>query len=127
MFSGKKPWPNQRVSGIIKGMKHASEAGFGISLEKKLHTENVMLRMRNEALHGQVDALQTALEQAEAVRQQQVAELQSKLAFFEEQMRLARERMFGKSSEQHVLEQINLFNEAESEADCLRRRSAAVC
>ena len=98
-------------------MKHASEAGFGISRKAKLHTENEMLRMRNEALHGQVDALQTALEQAEAVRQQQVAELQSKLAFFEEQMRLARERMFGKSSEQHVLEQINLFNEAESEAN----------
>lgn len=94
----------------MKWMKDASEAGFGTSREEQLHSEN-------EALREQIASLHNALEQAEATRQQQVSELQARLASFEEQIRLANQRMFGKSSEQSIPEQINLFNEAESEAN----------
>lgn len=48
--------------------------------------------------------------------QQQVAELTAKLKWFEEQFRLNQHRQFGRSSEQTVPEQVNLFNEAEFEA-----------
>jgi len=94
----------------MKWMKDASKAGFGTSREEQLHTEV-------EALREQNSALQAALEQAEATRLQQVAELQARLASFEEQIRLANQRAYGKSSEQSIPEQINLFNEAESEAN----------
>ena len=91
-------------------MKHASEAGFGIDREEQLNKEIEALREQNSALHA-------ALEQAEATRKQQVSELAKKLAYYEEQIRLANQRAYGKSSEQSVPEQINLFNEAESEAN----------
>jgi transposase len=56
------------------------------------------------------------LQEENALLKQQVAELSSKLKWFEEQFRLSQQRQFGCSSEKTVPEQINLFNEAEMEA-----------
>lgn len=46
---------------------------------------------------------------------QQIAELSTKIKWFEEQFRLNQHRQFGSSSEQTTATQINLFNEAEAE------------
>ena len=45
----------------------------------------------------------------------QNAELSAKLNWYEEQYRLSQHRLFGSSSERTLLDQINLFNEAEAE------------
>lgn len=50
-----------------------------------------------------------------ALQEQQIVELTAKLAWFEEQFRLSRQQRFGRSSEQSP-DQMQLFNEAESEA-----------
>ncbi len=52
-----------------------------------------------------------------ALQEQQIAELTAKIAWYEEQFRLSQQRRFGASSEQTPPEQIQLFNEAESESD----------
>ena len=55
---------------------------------------------------------------AEILKQnQQIAELNAKLKWYEEQFRLSREKQFGASSEKTDPEQINLFNESEDSAD----------
>lgn len=51
-----------------------------------------------------------------SLQEQLIAELKSKLTWFEEQFRLSQKRQFGRSSEQTNSDQIQLFNEAESEA-----------
>jgi transposase len=51
-----------------------------------------------------------------ALLEQQVAELNAKVKWFEEQYHLSQKQRFGSSSERTSQEQINLFNEAESEA-----------
>jgi transposase len=51
------------------------------------------------------------------VQEQQIAELNAKLKWYEEQFRLSRERQFGPSSEKTDPEQLNLFNEAEDIAN----------
>lgn len=56
------------------------------------------------------------LENKCALLEQQNAELTNKLNWFEEQLRLSRQKQFGRSSEQTTLDQIQLFNEAESES-----------
>lgn len=56
------------------------------------------------------------LENKCALLEQQNAELTNKLQWFEEQLRLSRQKQFGRSSEQTNLDQIQLFNEAESES-----------
>jgi len=56
------------------------------------------------------------LENRCALLEQQNAELTSKVSWFEEQFRLSQQRRFGRSSEQTGAGQIQLFNEAESEA-----------
>jgi hypothetical protein len=48
---------------------------------------------------------------------EQVAGLQPRIDFLMAQMRLARRRQFGASSEKSEYDQLNLFNEAESTAD----------
>lgn len=55
----------------------------------------------------------------EVIRQlnEQVAALKLKLAWYEEQFRLAQRKRFGASSEQTHPDQLTLFNEAEAEAD----------
>jgi len=50
-----------------------------------------------------------------ALLEQQNAELAAKLSWFEEQFRLARHRQFGSSSERTNPDQLQLFNEAETE------------
>ncbi len=65
---------------------------------EKLQEENLLLKQQNE------------------LQQQQIAELSTKVKWFEEQFRLNRHRLFGRSSEQTPPNQINLFNEAEAEA-----------
>ncbi|MBC7075955.1 MAG: IS66 family transposase [Syntrophomonadaceae bacterium] len=49
--------------------------------------------------------------------EQQIAELNAKLKWYEEQFRLSRQRQFGVSSEKSDPEQISLFNEAEDIAN----------
>lgn len=49
--------------------------------------------------------------------QQEITELKAKLAWFEEQFRLSKQRQFGSSSEKTNSDQCELFNEAELEAD----------
>jgi len=49
--------------------------------------------------------------------QQQNAELNAKLKWYEKQIRLSRQKQFGASSEKTTPEQINLFNEAEDNAN----------
>ena len=49
--------------------------------------------------------------------QQENTELKAKLAWFEEQFRLSKQKRFGSSSEKTNTEQFELFNEAELEAD----------
>lgn len=51
-----------------------------------------------------------------ALQEQQNAELTTKLNWFEEQFRLSQQKRFGVSSEQTNPDQIQLFNEAESDA-----------
>lgn len=55
------------------------------------------------------------LQEENLLLKQQNAELSTKVKWFEEQFRLNQHRLFGRSSEQNKAEQINLFNEAESE------------
>lgn len=43
------------------------------------------------------------------------------VAWYEEQVRLARQKRFGTSSEKTVIDQISMFNEAESESDLQRK------
>lgn len=57
------------------------------------------------------------LEQQNAKLEQQVAELNAKLSWFEEQFRLSQQKKFGASSERTNPDQLELFNEAEAEAD----------
>jgi transposase/uncharacterized coiled-coil protein SlyX len=47
------------------------------------------------------------------IQEQQIAELDAKLKWYEEQFRLSRQKQFGASSEKTTPEQINLFNEVE--------------
>ena len=49
--------------------------------------------------------------------EQQNAELNARIKWFEEQLRLSRQRQFGTSSDKTSPEQINLFNEVETTAD----------
>jgi transposase len=49
--------------------------------------------------------------------EQQVAELAAKVKWYEEQFRLSQQKKFGASSERTHPEQLQLFNEAETEAD----------
>jgi transposase/uncharacterized coiled-coil protein SlyX len=57
------------------------------------------------------------LEEKCASQEQKIAELTTKLTWFEEQFRLSQQKRFGRSSEQQVNpEQLNIFNEAEVEA-----------
>lgn len=51
------------------------------------------------------------------IQEQQIAELDAKLKWYEEQFRLSRQKQFGASSEKTTPEQINLFNEAEDISD----------
>jgi len=51
------------------------------------------------------------------VQKQQIAELDAKLKWYEEQFRLSRQKQFGSSSEKTDPEQINLFNEVEDITD----------
>ena len=50
-------------------------------------------------------------------QEEQIAELNTKLNWFEEQFRLSRQKQFGPSSEKTESEQLNLFNEAEDSAN----------
>lgn len=56
------------------------------------------------------------LENENCLLKHQNAELSVKLNWYEEQYRLSQHRLFGSSSEKTLPEQINLFNEAEAEA-----------
>ena len=49
--------------------------------------------------------------------EQQNAELNARLRWYEEQLRLSRQKQFGASSEKTEAEQLNLFNEAEDTAN----------
>ena len=51
------------------------------------------------------------------MQEQQIAELNARVKWYEEQYRLGRQKQFGASSEKTSPEQINLFNEAEDIAD----------
>lgn len=57
------------------------------------------------------------LEQKNIKLEKQVAELSAKVTWFEEQFRLSQQKRFGASSEKTNPDQLELFNEAESEAD----------
>ena len=63
------------------------------------------------------DKTREELAQENQVLAQKNTELEAKVAWFEEQFRLAKHRQFGASSERSVPEQPNLFNEAEAVAD----------
>ena len=51
------------------------------------------------------------------MQEQQIAELNAKVKWYEEQYRLGRQKQFGASSEKTSPEQLNLFNEAEDIAE----------
>ena len=57
------------------------------------------------------------LAQQNAKMEQQIAELTAKLKWYEEQFRLAQQKRFGAASEKTHPDQMELFNEAEAEAD----------
>jgi len=61
------------------------------------------------------DIIQKQQEEIDALKHQN-EELTAKLNFFMEQFKLNQNRQFGKSSEQNMAEQLNIFNEAEVEA-----------
>lgn len=65
---------------------------------ERLREENILLKQQNE------------------LNQEQIAVLSAKVQWFEEQFRLNQHRLYGSSSEQTSVTQINLFNEAETEA-----------
>ena len=50
-------------------------------------------------------------------KDRRIAELEKQVQWFMAQIRLAKHRQFGVSSEKTNVEQINLFNEAEATAD----------
>ena len=52
-------------------------------------------------------------------KDRRIAELERQVQWFMEQIRLAKRRQFGTSSEQTNTFQINLFNEAETTADLI--------
>jgi transposase len=68
-------------------------------------------------------ATDTSLPTIEELQQQNIklakqnAELSAKLAWFEEQFRLSQKKQFGASSERTHPDQLDLFNEAESDAN----------
>lgn len=64
-----------------------------------------------------VDENKQNLEDKCARQEQQIEELSAKLKWYEEQFRLGQQQRFGSSSEKSSSEQLNLFNEAEKEAD----------
>jgi len=67
-----------------------------------------------------VEQLQTVLLQKDQhilTLEQQNAELNSRLKWYEEQLRLINQKRFGSSSEKSSPEQLNLFNEAEESAN----------
>ena len=86
-------------------MENTSGAGFA-------HNELHMMQMEIKSLQDDVRVLREAL----LASNQEKAALEKKLELFKEQVLAARRKMFGASSEQ-IDNQINLFNEAESEAD----------
>lgn len=51
------------------------------------------------------------------MQEQQIAELDAKVKWYEEQIRLSRQKQFGASSEKTDSEQLNLFNEVEDTAN----------
>jgi len=51
------------------------------------------------------------------ILEQQNAELDARIKWYEEQFRLSRQKQFGASSEKTSSEQLNLFNEAEDTAN----------
>lgn len=65
-----------------------------------------------EKLQEEIDLLS----QKNSLLQQEKAELELKLKWYEEQYRLHQHKLFGRSSEQISADQLSLFNEAESEA-----------
>lgn len=69
--------------------------------------------MENRAATLTTDELQQQIAKLE----QQNTELKAKLAWFEEQFRLSQQKRFGASSEKTHPDQLELFNEAETEAD----------
>jgi hypothetical protein len=88
---------DERICGTIQGMDaHDKTPDLVESLQEKI-------RLQEEQL---------------LVKDQFIAEQNSKLKWYEEQLRLQRQRQFGASSEKtDYPEQINLFNEAEDSAD----------
>lgn len=53
------------------------------------------------------------LENTIAIKEQQIEELQAKVKFYEEQLRLSKDQKFGQSSEALTDDQLSIFNEAE--------------
>lgn len=69
---------------------------------------------------NQIEELQDKIQEQEKciqAKDQQIAELNVRLQWFEEQLRLSRQKQFGSSSEKSSPEQLNLFNEAEDTAE----------
>lgn len=70
-----------------------------------------------KSMPGLTDKSRDELLAANQIQAQRIADLEAKIAWFEEQFRLAKHQQFGTSSEKSVPEQPNLFNEAEAIAD----------
>ena len=70
-----------------------------------------------KSMPGLTDKTRDELLAANQIQAQRIADLEAKIAWFEEQFRLAKHQQFGASSERSVPEQPNLFNEAEAVVD----------
>jgi len=82
--------------------------GIIIPVNKQVNSAEIIEQL-NEKLVMQEDKI--------LCLEQQNAELDAKLKWYEEQYRLSRQKQFGASSEKTTPEQINLFNEAEDSAN----------
>lgn len=75
-----------------------------------------MMNTNNSQTNTTENTLET-LQNRCAVQEQTIQELTAKLNWYEEQFRLSQQKRFGASSEKTNVDQINLFDEAEQEAD----------
>lgn len=75
-----------------------------------------MMNTNNSQTNTTENTLET-LQNRCAVQEQTIQELTTKLNWYEEQFRLSQQKRFGASSEKTNVDQINLFDEAEQEAD----------
>lgn len=77
----------------------------------------MLIQDNSSSIKKDLTARLRTLEERIQLLEQQNAELDAKVKWYEEQYRLSVQQRFGSSSEKTMPQQINLFNEAEDTAD----------